>query len=587
MFYPSNAKIEDRAIGALKNIIDDDLTMAAQFNSMDKEMAWDGYIYIYKKNNGDQSKKNLDDKVPVQIKGHIDKESKYLNRKRITFSVNLVDLEIYHDDRGVVYFEIFMSEDGTRREIFYSLLYPSKIKGYLEKAAQKGNNTSISIGFNKLVKSPQKLYIVVKQFSQESKRQGFGSGEIVQNTIAIQDLDKVTSMTATAIGAKNEFEFMQRLSTGDVCFYGTTKENQIKVPIAWDEDNRHYLEKQVNKSVSINGKIYYETYRIIWSSTGDFTMVLSENLQIELEKKKFQIIRRTGIKEFGKDAHFILELINNKSFKIGNAIVSYHGFNIPDSLVGELKFMDDLNNTLNEIEFDYDKPFWNLPLDVKKQLIQIVAIRNGEMNNILTDRVSFFDWKIEDKYMPVIIIKQDDGSVELNNGVFSKNQISVKNDKEEHYIIPLFGYADQKILANLYYYNYELFYEQIDSADVNVYTLDFLNHTALKLIQAYDINGNEKLLDIAEYQLKKIEKFEKEKIYFILNMLQITKRRGLFSDRESIILQGLYTNNLQELFGINVLLENKEKAKKIYDQMEQEEQDLIAEYPIYFLYQNL
>ena len=249
--------------------------------------------------------------------------------------------------------------------------------------------------------------------------------------------------------------------------------------------------------------------------------------------------------------------------------------------------MDDLNNTLNEIEFDYDKPFWNLPLDVKKQLIQIVAIRNGEMNNILTDRVSFFDWKIEDKYMPVIIIKQDDGSVELNNGVFSKNQISVKNDKEEHYIIPLFGYADQKILANLYYYNYELFYEQIDSADVNVYTLDFLNHTALKLIQAYDINGNEKLLDIAEYQLKKIEKFEKEKIYFILNMLQITKRRGLFSDRESIILQGLYTNNLQELFGINVLLENKEKAKKIYDQMEQEEQDLIAEYPIYFLYQNL
>lgn len=138
MFYPSNAKIEDRAIGALKNIIDDDLTMAAQFNSMDKEMAWDGYIYIYKKNNGDQSKKNLDDKVPVQIKGHIDKESKYLNRKRITFSVNLVDLEIYHDDRGVVYFEIFMSEDGTRREIFYSLLYPSKIKGYLEKQHKRG-----------------------------------------------------------------------------------------------------------------------------------------------------------------------------------------------------------------------------------------------------------------------------------------------------------------------------------------------------------------------------------------------------------------------------------------------------------------
>ena len=587
MFYPSNAKIEDRAIGALKNIIDDDLTMAAQFNSMDKEMAWDGYIYIYKKNNGDQSKKNLDDKVPVQIKGHIDKESKYLNRKRITFSVNLVDLEIYHDDRGVVYFEIFMSEDGTRREIFYSLLYPSKIKGYLEKAAQKGNNTSISIGFNKLVKSPQKLYIVVKQFSQESKRQGFGSGEIVQNTIAIQDLDKVTSMTATAIGAKNEFEFMQRLSTGDVCFYGTTKENQIKVPIAWDEDNRHYLEKQVNKSVSINGKIYYETYRIIWSSTGDFTMVLSENLQIELEKKKFQIIRRTGIKEFGKDAHFILELINNKSFKIGNAIVSYHGFNIPDSLVGELKFMDDLNNTLNEIEFDYDKPFWNLPLDVKKQLIQIVAIRNGEMNNILTDRVSFFDWKIEDKYMPVIIIKRDDGSGEVINGVFSKREMAVKNDKGEYYKVPLFGYTNYKILANLYYYNYVRFYEQIDDSDVNIFTVDVLNYDALQLIKAYDINGDGKLLDIADYQLQKIEKFEKDKIDYIINKLQIEKRRGLFSDKEITLLKGLNTENPYEIFAISVLLAEKEKAIQLYNQMEEEDQEVISEYPIYYLFRNL
>ena len=83
MELPSNTKIEDRAIGALKNIIDDDLTMISQFNSMDKEMAWDGYIWIFKENNGDQSKKNLDDKVPVQIKGHIDEKEKYWSYVKI------------------------------------------------------------------------------------------------------------------------------------------------------------------------------------------------------------------------------------------------------------------------------------------------------------------------------------------------------------------------------------------------------------------------------------------------------------------------------------------------------------------------
>ena len=48
MYKPSNSKIEDRAIGALSNIIDDHQTMAHQFNSMDKEselgMGIFGYI---------------------------------------------------------------------------------------------------------------------------------------------------------------------------------------------------------------------------------------------------------------------------------------------------------------------------------------------------------------------------------------------------------------------------------------------------------------------------------------------------------------------------------------------------------------
>lgn len=587
MCYPSNTKIEERAIGALRNLIDEHLTMGAQFSTMDKEMAWDGYIYIYKINNGDQSKKNLDDKVPVQIKGHIDKEEKYLNRKGISVPVDLIDLEIYHNDRGVVYFEIFMTEDGKRKEIYYSLLFPSKIKGYLDKAVQKGNNATINIAFNKLEKSPEKLYIIVKQFSQESKRQGFGSGEIVQNTIMVKDLDKVTSITATAIGVSNEFEFMQRLSTGDICFYGTTKDNQIKVPIAWDENSKQYLQRQVNKNVSINGTIYYETYKIILSSTGEYSLVLSENLYIELDRHKFQVVCKTGIKQFGKDAHFLLELIENKSFKIGNTIFKYNSFGLPDGFEDELRFMDDLCNTLSEIELDYDKPFWDLSLDVKKQLMQIVEIRNGEKNRILTETVNFFNWKIEDKYMPVIIIKHDDGSIELVNGVFSKRQMAIINDKGEYYKVPLFGHADREILANLYYYNYARFYEQIDSADVNVYTLDSLNHTALRLIQAYDINRDEKLLDIAEYQLKKIEEFEKNKIYYKINMLQIIKRRGLFSNKEIMILKGLNTENLQEMFGINVLLEDKGKARKIYGQMKQEEQEFISEYPIYYLYQNL
>ena len=93
MCCPSNTKIENRAIGVLQNIINAHLTMDAQFNSHDKEMSWDGYIYIYKKNDGNISKYNFDDKVPVQIKGHIDRENRYLKKQRITYQVELEDLK--------------------------------------------------------------------------------------------------------------------------------------------------------------------------------------------------------------------------------------------------------------------------------------------------------------------------------------------------------------------------------------------------------------------------------------------------------------------------------------------------------------
>ena len=46
----SNSKIEDRALNALESIIDAHNTMSHQFNSLDKEMSWDGYILIYKNN---------------------------------------------------------------------------------------------------------------------------------------------------------------------------------------------------------------------------------------------------------------------------------------------------------------------------------------------------------------------------------------------------------------------------------------------------------------------------------------------------------------------------------------------------------
>ena len=249
------AKIEDRALSTLRNIIDEHPTMQPDFKRMDKEMCWDGFIWIY---NGetDQSKETYDDKVPVQIKGHIDRESKYINKKKITYSVDKAELRVYFKSTGELYFVIFMSEDGKKKEVFYASLFPSKIRTYLDGRGRRNTKTK-KIPFIKLDKTPEACYIVVKQFSMECRNQGFGVGPVVQNVITDKDLDAVETITAFAVGACNEQDFFEKLSTGDVCIYGTRAGSSIACPLKWDDNPKKIFAREAGKAVEKKCTVSY------------------------------------------------------------------------------------------------------------------------------------------------------------------------------------------------------------------------------------------------------------------------------------------------------------------------------------------
>lgn len=68
--------------------------------------------------------------------------------KILRYSVDLDVPENYYNDREVLYFKIVMNED--KKEIFYSILYPSKIKSYLDEARRKKNKKPINIVLTKL-----------------------------------------------------------------------------------------------------------------------------------------------------------------------------------------------------------------------------------------------------------------------------------------------------------------------------------------------------------------------------------------------------------------------------------------------------
>ena len=320
MAKPFSTKIEKRALNALESIIDDHLTMDHSFNSDDKEMSWDGYIILYKSNDGNQSKKNFDSRVPVQIKGHIDDKQRYINKDRITYAVALDDLRAYSTEKGVLYFHIFLYNE--QREVFYTSLYPSRILDYLDKAEQRHNVNSINIPFLKLKKDAGTLYNIAKQFSEEGMKQGSAKTPLVQDRIKKEDFDKIEYIKFTAVGASTPYEALLRLSSGDVCFYGKTSDDKYERPLEWQDDSIFYVDHEVSQDIAVRERIYYQKYKCLAGSNGGMVITLSPNLKLNISEKKIEFTPVSTIDELYNDAKFLLDLNVSKEFSVAGHEIS-------------------------------------------------------------------------------------------------------------------------------------------------------------------------------------------------------------------------------------------------------------------------
>lgn len=595
-----NSKIENRALNALENIIDAHNTMSHQFKSLDKEMSWDGSILIFKDNERDTDKANFDDEVRVQIKGHIDNPEKnksrkqdYLGRQRITYPVDLLDLEIYSKDGGVIYFQIFMSPDGKEREVFYASLYPSVLKKYIdekeEKLAKKKirpRNPSTSIAFTRLKNDENDLYKIVKQFSMEKRKQGTGEVALVKDMIMLRDMDKVKSISATAIG-NDGFNILKRFASGDICFYGKTEGNPYERPIEWARDAKFIMRKGVEWSISIGDTLYYEKCDVEGTSDDEFTLIPSPNLRIDLSNGKFNFKSITGIKGLKRDAEFLLEAMKATAFKINNKDFSYINPTMPKELEDELKFYLDIDETLSMIELDFDKPLKDSDGKVLRQLADLLRMKKGLKNNLLTERIHTYNWMLEDKYVPVIVIRHDnDEENDLCNAIYTKKlRSAMSNEEGQFFKIPLFEHIDTHVIKNLYRYDYEWLKDQIDSADVNEYTAEYLNQAALKLISVFDENKDYRALELAQYQFDKIKELKEGNPYFIINVSQLKKRKESFTELDIQKLREIVSSDPQVVFGVNVLLGDKEEAKQEFEKIDEETQEFIKTCPIYYLYE--
>ena len=383
------------------------------------------------------------------------------------------------------------------------------------------------------------------------------------------------------------YEALLRLSSGDVCFYGKTNDDKYERPIEWQDDSVFYVDHEVNQDVAVEDRIYYQNYKCLTSSNGEMVITLSPNLKYIISGRKMEFTPVSTLDKLYNDSVFLLHLTERKAFSVAG-----HEINITDTLSKEfedrLRFYVELYEILDSIAFELAIPWSQLAEDHIKKIKEIIGIRQNCIDNHLADGFYKHLWSFDGKSVP-IIIKKDGDVIELSNAVYTdKIAVFLPDDDADGlgYRMPLFASLDERILSNLYFYDYDSFRKQIDTCDINDKTKPALNNCALLLIKVFDLNGDTNFLDLADYIMEKLE-YPKGDELALLNMLQIKKRRGLLNDDDIALINQMDDSDVQVGFGKYVLLEDKEKASRVFDQFTEAQKEFYKDAPIYKLYSEL
>lgn len=259
---------------------------------------------------------------------------------------------------------------------------------------------------------------------------------------------------------------------------------------------------------------------------------------------------------------------------------------ITDGFMDHITYIDHVCEIINDLKIEFPE-FKDLTEELKNTLSKLVAAvyNNSEQVSVDKHLISYF--KIESKYIP-IIIKNIDGNIKIFNAVTMYNNTFAVQEAEHFYKVPNFFFFPLDILKNLYSYDIKALENQIVDVDYDSNNLLSLNNSVLMLISIFDSNNDIEVLKLAEIMTKRILDIANEDIYYF-NLLQIIKRYRFLTDGERSTLKKWEneTDNLLFLCGIYTLLDKKEHAKEIFVKIGDNPKKEFMQFPIYNLYKKI
>lgn len=315
------------------NAVEDFFAKIKRINPMipfaDKEPSWDGFLYLYPDDS--MKKETMIGRIPVQVKG---KTGEFV--ESLSYCMKTSDLRNYIREGGCLYFVVLIN-DRQERKIFYRMLIPVELQNILKgKEQQKSINVKM-----KPLEGSDDVYHSLVDFYHDMKKQ---TGSPIK-TLSLKDFvdgnyDTFRFSLSGFDASKESLEsFITRKA---ICLYVKPMDaNASDIPI---REGRCFLKliQDVKQAVSVNGTVFYNSFEKT-NEKNKVILGIGHCLKVAFDSQNPIVmtvnikLEATGLKSMQQDVLFVLNVLENKSFKIGDSPVDIPCDNESEKLYALLK----------------------------------------------------------------------------------------------------------------------------------------------------------------------------------------------------------------------------------------------------------
>lgn len=588
--------IEEKALNYLKTFIEDSERISQYLADNDKEPCWDGHLYLY--NEEGKSKKNLQGRVPIQVKGT---EVERFKTKKWKFKLERADLQAYlHEPTFFIVCQI--KKNSKERMLFYRELLPCTVQKLLKDMGKKESRQTL---FHLLTTDLKEFEDKLLVFMNNSRKMlSFANSDPMTMEDVIKDGIRNFSFVSP-VKPSDRIQLMNYLSTHDTYLYANiSKKPNIDFPIA-DGPMRFTFKRQEYCDVRIGDRVFYHGFTSeIKDGFMNVTVGGILTMTIPLEEKdrvNASVKIKTNSKYLNESIHeaeFVLALDKHKVLSLGDVDIKLgvNDNNLVEELHEKLLCWKDLQMVLDKMHVT--KPF-DLTAITPNQIhlinILIEALVEGKRIKFKKPESSILLFEIANVKLLSWCVADKNGECAIGDFFDGAINISYLHQGKERINASIYSYLqNDNLWSKIDNVDYEgLLPSAIKSVDENAHCFELLNLDVLAMLSAADTLETEEpkkcstLLEecykLNDWLLRNDLEGDRLMVHKC-NKMQIIKRQRAFDESEvSEMSQILENDDISNIYkaGFCLLLENKDGFNNYYKQLTEDEKQKLKKYPIW------